>query len=78
MSASPELPREIRIPHEIVNDDVVIVARWRFAHGAAVRAQDDSPSPIQQRLAKEGRNAWLTRAYAVQLSGGCPVSKENT
>jgi acetyltransferase-like isoleucine patch superfamily enzyme len=40
VSASPELPREIRIPHEIVNDDVVIIARWRVAHGAEVRAQD--------------------------------------
>ncbi len=40
MSVAPEVLCEVRIPHETVNDDVVIVNRWRVQHGSAVRAQD--------------------------------------
>jgi len=40
MSPAPEVLCELRIPHETVNDDVVIVNRWRVQHGSAVRAQD--------------------------------------
>ena len=40
MSPAPDVLKEISIPHETVNDDVVIIARWCFEQGAAVRAQD--------------------------------------
>jgi acetyltransferase-like isoleucine patch superfamily enzyme len=40
VSPNPKILGEIRIPQENVNDDVVIIASWRVAPGAAVRAQD--------------------------------------
>ncbi len=40
MSSSIEPRREIRVPRETVNDDLVTVQRWLFEAGAAVRAHD--------------------------------------
>lgn len=40
MSKSPKILAEVRIPHETVNDDIVIVAEWRLENGSPVRSQD--------------------------------------
>src|SRR5690606_10874485 len=36
MSSSTDAARDIRIPHETVNDDLVTVQSWAVAHGARV------------------------------------------
>lgn len=40
MSKAPNILAEVRVPHETVNDDIVIIAAWHIADGSAVRSQD--------------------------------------